>query len=193
MELDRLEKAFLEGTVVDFGGYEYFVDPLADGIPRVEPERLKAAARELCKLAGDGFDIILAPEAMGIHLATAASILSGRPFTVARKRMYHLYGEVRADAHNGYSESSLFVNGITSSDRVLIIDDVIDTGSTAICLAEAVRSTGASLHGIVAVYDRSRRLKEISDSLGVPVRALMEVGVENGKPVVYKREGREIM
>ena len=193
MELDRLEKDFLEGTVVDIGGYEYFVDPLADGIPRVEPERLKTAARELCRLAGDGFDIILAPEAMGIHLATAASILSGRPFTVARKRMYRLSGEIRAERRNGYSESSLFVNGIAPMDRVLIIDDVIDTGSTAVCLADAVRSAGATLHGIVAVYDRSRRLKEISDSLGAPVRALMEVGVENGKPAVYKRERREIM
>ena len=43
MELDRLEKAFLEGTVVDFGGYEYFVDPLADGIPRVEPNSFPMA------------------------------------------------------------------------------------------------------------------------------------------------------
>lgn len=174
----------MDGPVVDIDGYSYFVDPLSDGIPRVDPEDLKEAAEGLAGIAGTDYDVILAPEAMGIPLATVLSMRVGVPFTVARKRRYGLPGEIEVRQTTGYSEATLFVNGIGEGDRALIVDDVVDTGGTVRGLAESIRAAGAVVSGIVTIYDRNHDLESLSESIGAPVRSLLRVDVVDGRPVV---------
>lgn len=186
-DLDGLAQCFIEGPVVDVDGYPYFVNPLADGVPRVDPVLLGDAAEGLRKLAGDGYGIILAPEAMGIPIGAALSLRTGIPFSIVRKRRYGLPGETAVEQSTGYSRSAMYINGVQAGDRVLVVDDVIDTGGTVGCIVRALRSIGAEVVCVAAVYDRSRDLDGISADLGVPVRALLRVGVTDGRPVVLRR------
>lgn len=184
MDPGRLSDSFLKGPVVDIGGYPYFVNPLADGVPRVDPELLEEAVDGLLGIAGTGYDVILAPEAMGIPLGTALSLRTGIPFSVIRKRRYGLPGEVAVDQSTGYSRSAMYINGVRRGDRVLIVDDVIDTGGTMRCIVRALRGIGAEVVGVAAVYDRNPDIEALSDELGVPMRALLRVRVVDGRPVV---------
>lgn len=187
METGRLEECFLGGPVVDVGGYQYFVNPLSDGVPRVDPDVLREAAAGLLEVSPPGYGLILAPEAMGIPLATALSLMTDRPFAVIRKRRYGLPGEIAVDASTGYSRSSLYIDGVSAGDRILLVDDVIDTGGTAGCIVRALRRAGAEVAGVSVVFDRSRDIGALSESLGVPVRAVLRVGVDGGRPVVLGR------
>ena len=47
----RLEKAFLESPVVDKNGYPYFVNPVSDGVPPIEPELLEEITDRLLDTA----------------------------------------------------------------------------------------------------------------------------------------------
>lgn len=187
MDQGRLSESFLEGPVVDIGGYPYFVNPLADGVPRVDPELLNEAVDGLLGIAGTGYDVVLAPEAMGIPLGTALSLRTGIPFSVIRKRRYGLPGEVAVDQSTGYSKSAMYINGVRRGDRVLIVDDVIDTGGTMRCIVRALKGIGAEVVGVAAVYDRNPDIAALSEELGVPMRALLRVRVVDGRPVVSER------
>lgn len=187
MDHGRLSKSFLEGPVVDIGGYPYFVNPLADGVPRVDPGLLREAVDGLLRIAGADYDVILAPEAMGIPLGTALSLRTGIPFSVVRKRRYGLPGEIAVEQATGYSRSAMYINGVGRGDRVLIVDDVIDTGGTMRCIVRALKRVGAETAGIAAVYDRNPDIGALSKELGVPIRALLHVDVIDGRPVVSDR------
>lgn len=184
MELERLRRSVLEGPVVDINGYPYFVNPLADGIPRIDPELLNEVADATIGIADLDCDLILAPEAMGIPLAAAVSMKSGIPFIIVRKRRYGLPGEIEISQRTGYSESRMFVDTVEAGERVVVIDDVIDSGNTLRATVECLRNAGIVVTEAIAVFSRHPNLEALSEELGMPTRRLLDVKVENGKLIV---------
>lgn len=184
MELGRLRRSILEGPVVDINGYPYFVNPLADGIPRIDPDLLSKAADAVIEMADLDCDLILAPEAMGIPLATAVSMKSGIPFIVIRKRRYGLPGEIEISQRTGYSESRMFIDTVEAGERVVIIDDVIDSGNTLRASIERLRDAGVIVTEAIAVFCRHPDPDRLSEELGVPIRRLLDIGVKDGKLIV---------
>jgi adenine phosphoribosyltransferase len=86
--LERLKKSLEAAPIVRKGDYDYFVHPITDGVPRMDPMVL-AETLDAIKEVGDFHcDVILAAEAMGIPLAVPLSLELGIPYTVVRKRRY---------------------------------------------------------------------------------------------------------
>ena len=135
---DLLRQSVIDAPVVMKGDYAYFLHPLSDGVPQQSAELL-AAARDLIfeKVDWNNVDIILGIEAMGIPLATALSLSSGKPLVVGRKRTYGLPGEFSIDQTTGYSKGEIYINDINRGDRVLLVDDVVSTGGTLLPILKA--------------------------------------------------------
>lgn len=184
--MDRLRASLAGVPIVDFGDYRYFVHPVTDGIPVVDPGLLRDVTNEIVKRVDfDDVDVILAPEAMGIHLATAVSLQVDVPVSIARKRSYGLDGEVSVAQATGYSENDLYINGIGSDDRVVVIDDVVSTGGTMRAMVEAVASIGAELERFVVVFEK-RGGEDPREGVTVPLESLLRVAID-GDRVVAER------
>ena len=186
MELRALRESVLNGPVVDVGGYPYFVSPLSDGVPRVEPEALAEAVDGLAEAMDLDCDVLLAPEAMGIPVAAGLALRTGLPFLVARRKPYGLPGEIALTRSTGYSVSGLYINGLEPGERVAFVDDVLDTGGTLRAVAEALRGAGVELTEAGAVFCRSRDPAALSAEVGVPLRWLLRVGVRGGRPAIIE-------
>ena len=178
-----LRRCFEEAPVVDKNGYDYFVNPISDGVPRVYPDVLEEAVDGLVSEASFDCDLILAPEAMGIPLAAGISLKARIPFSVVRKKRYGLPGETELTQRTGYSKAAMFLNGLEKGTRVAIVDDVLDTGGTIFAVASAVRDAGAVVTKVAVVYAMSD-VQAFSKKVGAPVVALLSVGVEGGRPFV---------
>ena len=184
LDMEELVRSLESAPVVDRGEYQYFVHPVTDGIPLVEPKILEEiAAAVLEKVNIEQVDKILTAEAMGIHLTTAVSLASSVPFVIARKRKYGFENEVAVHQETGYGENELYINNIEEGDRLLVLDDVISTGNTLAALAEAVEVCGASIEDIVVVI--RRRSNESVPELPVSVTHLVELDVIDGEVVVF--------
>lgn len=181
-EFPILSESFLSSPVVDKEGYPYFVNPVSDGIPLMTRGLLEEVVEGLCSRIDMDCDAILAPEAMGIPLAACVTMRTGIPYTVIRKRRYGLPGEICLDQHTGYSESPMYVNGVRSGEKVVIVDDVISTGGTVRAIAEALRGAGVETVGVVSVYSKQKDVSALSEKLGIPVRYLLAVSSEGGRP-----------
>ena len=81
-----LTECFLSSPVVDRNGYPYFVNPVSDGIPRMGADLLREVVDGIVDIADLDCDIVLAPEAMGIPLATGITLRTGVPYAVIRNR-----------------------------------------------------------------------------------------------------------
>jgi len=179
--MELLRKSVRECPVVSLNGYEYFIHPITDGIPAVDPALLKEVINGMSGIFEFDCDLILAPEAMGIHLAAPLSMVLDVQYSIIRKRSYGLPGEVRISKSTGYSKSEMFMNGVRKGMRVVIVDDVVSTGGTLRSMIDAVRSTDAEVVGVISVFDKTPDIKELSKTLNVPVRALMRVRMTDGR------------
>ena len=177
--MERLIRSLETAPVVDRGDYEYFVHPVTDGIPQVEPALLREISDAIIdSSAVADVDKILTAEAMGIHIATALSLSTDLPFVIARKRSYGFDDEVPVHQETGYSESELYINGIEPGDRLVIVDDVLSTGNTMAALTAAAERRDAIVESIVVVIRRDTEANVVD--LPAPVTHLVAVDVVDG-------------
>lgn len=174
---DSLRKA----PILKLKGYDYFVHPVTDGVPRVTKSMLQEVVIGLRKLLPKRFDRFLTPEAMGIPITSALTLATGKPFTVARKRSYGLPGEIAVKQRTGYSHAVLYVNDLQPGERIVIVDDVTSTGGTVRALVRAVRKAGARLEKVVLVINKGLDLDALAREVGAPVEALVRLRVEDGR------------
>lgn len=162
--------------------YNYFINPITDGIPEVTAELLRDVTDGItASVDFKNVDKILVTEAMGIHIGTALTLATDIPFVVIRKREYKLPGEVVIGQETGYSNGTLYMNFINKGDRVVIIDDVISTGGTIKGILPAVKIAGAEISDLLFVISRS---KEKLD-LGIPYKTLVTIDVdESGVKII---------
>jgi adenine phosphoribosyltransferase len=170
--------------VTDRHGYPYVVHPLMDGVPRVRPDLLRAwTAWAMQQTPLRLANILLAPEAMALPLVAPLCLESGLPYVVARKRVYNRAGETAVAAKTGYGLSSLYVNDLRAGDLVLVVDDVLSTGSTLDGLLTALKACGARPVGALVFLDKGDARKTLEAKHGVPIFAMRSVRVEKGKLV----------
>jgi adenine phosphoribosyltransferase len=170
--LEKLIESLETCPLVKRGEYNYFIHPITDGVPIVEPALLREVATAMVKaLDLDTVDKIVVCEAMGIHIGTVLSLMTDIPLNIVRKREYRLPGEIVIDQATGYSQGKLYVNGISDGDRVVIIDDVISTGGTIRSLLSALDRAGAEVVDICFAIQRG------SPSIGRPYKSLVRIEV----------------
>ncbi|ELY82697.1 hypoxanthine/guanine phosphoribosyltransferase [Natrinema pallidum] len=181
--MDRLLESLDDAPIIDKDGYEYLVHPISNGVPRLDPALLREVVTEVMQTADLDVDKIVAPEAMGIHLATALSLQTDIPLVVIRKRPYGLEGEVSLHQETGYSESEMYINDIEAGDRVVIVDDMLSTGGTLAAICDAIDGIGAEIVDIVVVM---RKVGDSAlDDTEYDATSLIDITVEDGEVTVH--------
>jgi orotate phosphoribosyltransferase len=92
-----------------------------------------------------------------------ASALDGRPvraFTVRKEPKTHGTGK-------------RIEGPFRSGDRVVVVEDVITTGGSALRAIEALRAEGGDIVGVLAIVDRDEGGRAALETAGVPVAALV--------------------
>lgn len=185
--LNELKKSLLECPVVKKGEYYYFVHPLSDGVPFVEPELLNDIMDYIIDNYNlDLIDKIVGIESMGIPLATALSIKTGIPFVVVRKKSYGLEGEYQVHQQTGYDENELFINGINKNDNILLIDDVVSTGGTLLSVIKAFDEIGANLVNIILPIEKGDGRKVVEKETGYTIDTLVKIKMVEDKVIIVE-------
>lgn len=164
---DIVGAAYLRGDFVLSSGVRsnYYLDKY---LFETKPTILRRLGTELAELLPDGVDRLAGPELGAVALTAAVSLESGVPFVIARK------------ATKGYGTSRLVEGELFPGERVVVIEDVISTGTQAIRAADQVVSTGARVVGILGVIDRDQGGPQNIAAAGYGFRALFtrkEMGI----------------
>ncbi|NLK26224.1 MAG: purine phosphoribosyltransferase family protein [Euryarchaeota archaeon] len=190
--LDRLKRSVESSPVVRINSYEYSVSPITDGVPWMEPELLEEITDHIIQIANLDCDLIVAPEAMGIPIAVSLSLRTGIPYNVVRKRRYGLPGEISISQLTSYSKSQMYINGLKSGDRVVLVDDVISTGNTTGAVIEALKQAGVEIVDVVIVLERGEGRETIERRTGQHIKTLMRAEVRGGRTVASIRQGEQM-
>jgi adenine phosphoribosyltransferase len=178
---EKLKISLIEAPVIKKGNYNYFVHPITDGVPLVDPKILEEAAEGIIRFGNMEVDKIVCVEAMGIHIATALSIKTGIPFVVVRKRKYGLEGEQAVHQITGYSHGELYINGLEKGDKIILVDDVVSTGGTMIAVLKALEAMGVKIIDVIAAIEKGDGKYIVERETGFNVKSLVKVNVVDGK------------
>ena len=182
--LEEVIKSLEASPIVKKGDYNYFVNPISDGVPAMDPLMLRELSLAVHKYADLNIDKIVAVEAMGIHLATALSLATDIPFVVIRKRQYGLPGEKEVYQKTGYGSSNLYVNDLHEGEKILLIDDVVSTGGTLVALIKTLKDMGLDLKSVVAIIDKGEGKEIVKKETGIDVLSIVKLDVIDGKVVI---------
>ncbi len=138
------------------------------------------------RFGGDAVDKILVPETSGITLATSLALAFNVPLIIARRRKANpRIRYVEASASLAPSIVRIFYvpeGSLTPGERVLVVDDIIQSGLTLETMRRLVEASGATLAGVAAVivYGNAWRAR-VKLPRGTRVEAILEL--EPGEPV----------
>jgi adenine phosphoribosyltransferase len=187
--MERLKQSLFDAPIIEKDGYQYFVHPISDGVPMLEPQLLREIVIGIIRKAElDDVDKIVTPAAMGIHISTAVSLMTDIPLVVIRKREYGLEGEVSLAQETGYSENEMYMNDVYEGDRVLLLDDVLSTGGTLDAITDALAHIGADVVDVVAVIKKVGGGNQL-EGTGYDAKTLINVDVVDGEVVVVDEHG----
>ncbi len=181
--LTVLQESLRGAPIIWKGEYPYFIHPISDGIPRMDPDVLRAT-RDLIVSSVDWskVDLIVSVEAMGLPLLAAVGDATGKPTVVVRKRSYGMEGETRVDVATGYSQSTVYINDINAGERIVIVDDVISTGGTLEPLIQQLEDMGVILQDIVIAIEKGDGRERLNrEKPHWPIQSLARIDIIDGK------------
>jgi orotate phosphoribosyltransferase len=141
------EVALLEGDFVLSSGKRssYYVDKY---LFCTEPALLRDIAGELAGRLPEGVDRLAGVALGAVPLVVAVSLATGLPYVIVRKSVKE-YGTGRG------------VEGrLESGDRVVLIEDVVTTGTQVVAAADGLVEAGAEVLKVLAVLDRREQPEE---------------------------------
>jgi len=112
----------------------------------------KAKAAQVDRVAG--------PELGAVALAAAASMFCGLPFVLVRNQK------------KGYGGDKLIEGVVNAGERVLIVEDILTTGSQVLEAAKVLEAAGCKVAGICGVINRQEGAQQNIEAAGYNFDAL---------------------
>ena len=156
---DLVHAAYLRGSFVLRSGRtsNYYFDKY---LFETKPSILRRLAIFMAEQVPPGIDRIAGPELGAVALATALSLELGLPFVIVKKQQ------------KSYATERLIEGEIYPGERILLLEDVMTTGSQAIESGAVLRNAGVTVTDVLVVIDREEGAAQNLAAEGYQLRAL---------------------
>lgn len=178
---DYIYETFHNQPIETVAGKKYCINSLTDHLPITRPELLRQIIQEMSeKIDSSEIDFLVGEEDRGGYLCALMSVAWNKPFTLTKWNPTELAGEVSIGFRNSYTHGSLYLNGIQSmkGKKVVIVEDIIDTGGTLVSMINLLRNNNVEVVGVVAVAEK--------DDYKGKERVLRETGIKPETLVTFR-------
>ncbi|SDJ46313.1 orotate phosphoribosyltransferase [Natronorubrum texcoconense] len=165
MTNQALIDALREAEAVKFGEFElshggtseYYVDKY---LFETDPDCLETIAEAFAERV-DADDKLGGVALGGVPLAAATSVAAGVPYVIARKQ------------RKEYGTGNLIEGRLAEGEEVVVLEDIVTTGTSLVDAIEALREAGATVNRALVVVDREEGGRENVEDAGVEMESLV--------------------
>ncbi len=165
MTNQTLIDALREAEAVQFGEFElshggtseYYVDKY---LFETDPDCLETIADAFAERV-DADDKLGGVALGGVPLAAATSVAAGVPYVIARKQ------------RKEYGTGNLIEGRLEEGEEVVVLEDIVTTGTSLVDAIEALREAGATVDRALVVVDREEGGRENVEDAGVEMESLV--------------------
>ncbi|MEE4407091.1 phosphoribosyltransferase family protein [Enterobacter mori] len=185
-----LKQIYENAKVVNSGKTLTTVNEFTDQLPALRPEALIEVAYKIMNEIDCTFDKIVTEEDKGAPLATALSLLTGKPLAMARWYPYSLkeYNTNVVNIKSEYFEGKMYLNGIDKGDKIIIIDDTLSTGGAVISLVNAIENAGGKICKIICAVEKVQNngKEKVKIETGHDVTTIIKINVTEDQVTVVE-------
>lgn len=151
--LKRIENSPVYATE---NGYKYFLYPYK-GIEPIYPAEIKYLAKAIAKKIDKSIDLLFTFETDGICLASAVSLITGKPLVIARKFHYNVENCVKFSQKTGYYERMMYfsLNNYQKVNKVVIIDCINSTGGSIKAAIKEFKKLEIKVAGVCVAINKT--------------------------------------
>ncbi len=155
--MQKDEDVMLRSSIRDIPDYPKKGIMFKDLTPLLKDKKaFKACVDQLIRsVSGISFDYVLGIEARGFILGGAVAYRLGKGFIPARKKGKLPYKVVTQEYELEYGTAALdmHIDAIEKGSKVLVIDDLLATGGTALAAAKLVEMEQGTVSGIAFIVE----------------------------------------
>ncbi len=193
--MEEVIKAFDKQPLVQVKDRKYVINPLTDHHPTTSYALIDDVVEELSMLTDfSKATKILGEEDRGGFLAVLMAYRHKLPFGLVKWNPSGLEGQFSIDFRNAYTHGKMYLHGIDKGDKVVLVEDMVDSGGTIISMVHLLREIGIELLDVVVVSVKEgfNGLENIKKETGVDVKYLVKFKAEDDAEVsevteVYNR------
>lgn len=189
---DYIFEVFNNSPVILISNKKYCINSLTDHIPITQPNFLKQIQKEMSeKVDFTKADVLVGEEDRGGYLCALMSIHQEKPFTLTKWNPTNMKGETLIEFRNLYTHGNLYLNGISEmkNKKVIIVEDIIDTGGTIVAMVELLRKNSIEIIDIIAVAEKADYggIEKIEKETGIKPKVLVSFISEDQSTKVVNR------
>jgi len=152
---NQIAKIFDKQTILitDFG--KYLLTSITDHIPFTSHEAIDVCTKWLIKLTWkddiNNCDKIVWEEDRGGYLTALVSFVTKKSFWLVKWNPTWLWWDIKIDFRNAYTSWTMYLNGVVKWDKVIIFEDLIDSGGTIIWLIKLLQKASVEILDVVCL------------------------------------------
>lgn len=175
---DYIYETFHNSPVITISGKKYCINSLTDHVPITRPEFLEQVQQEFSnKVDFSQVDVLVGEEDRGGYLCALTAVSQKKPFTLTKWNPTNMEGETLVKFRNLYTHGNLYLNGVNEMQgkKVVIIEDIIDTGGTVIAMIQLLRKNNIEIVDVIAVAEKADYggIENIKKETGITPKVLV--------------------
>ena len=155
----------------------YVITPLLDHEPETSYDLMAEAVEELSKLVDfSKADKVVGEEDRGGYLAALVAYANKKSLGMVKWFPIGLSTSVPIDFRNAYTEGKMYLYGVKKGDRIILIEDMVDSGGTLIAMINLLKKVGATIVAVAILAEKEEYhgLQRIKEETGIDVQCLMK-------------------
>ena len=172
--------AHAERQRVNGGKYVFHVFSVGEKSANLNPGLMREVRDGLVakiRASGISFDRIVAIERTSLHWASLVGVELDKPVAIVRERPTDLKGEVKRHQDSLLYERDLYFRGFKAGEKVIILDDVVSSGSTARTIIQALDQIRVGTMAVFTIIAKGEDYERFQSDTRVPLHFLHHVGL----------------
>lgn len=193
--MKEIIKAFHNQKLTKLNGHNYLINPVTDHTPETSYALLKDIVQELSKLADfPRVNKIVGEEDRGGYISALMAMKQKKSLAMVKWNPLDLKGQIAVNFRNAYTDGKMYLYGVKKGDRVILVEDLIDTGGTVIAMIQLLRKHGVIICDVIAIAakDEYRAIERIKKETGIEVKHLLKFSCTGKKSKVVEVKGKRI-
>ena len=174
--MDEIIKAFDKKPVSFIRDRNYVINSICDHEPETSYKLMEDIVENLSRLTDfSKADKIVGEEDRGGYIAALLAYTNKKSLGMVKWYQVRSGKNIKVKFKNAYTEGEMYLYGVNKSDRVIIVEDMVDSGGTIISMIKLLKKAGAKIIDIIAIAEKEEYegIKRIKEETGIEVKILL--------------------
>ena len=170
-------KAFHNQPVKWVKDRKYIITPLLDHEPETEYKLMADVVKELSRLTDfSKADKVVGEEDRGGYIAALLAYANKKSLGMVKWFPIDLENRVSVKFRSAYAEGQMYLYGVRKGDRVILVEDMIDSGGTIVAMIKLLRKVGVKIIDVIVIGEKEefKGLARIRKETGIKVKYLLK-------------------